>query len=156
MRGFKIDLSGAWKQAERKLAKLAFLDLQELHEELGEYMIAETRRRFREGIEPGGAKWPKLKSAGIKRGADGRFVEGSGKKNNRKPLLKTGRLRNSVTYRATSDKVEVGTNVVYAARHNFGYRKGKRVLTPRRQYLGVNERNVREMKEIIMERLKGL
>lgn len=156
MRGFKIDLSGAWKQAERKLAKLAFLDLRGLHEELGEYMIAETRRRFREGIEPGGAKWPPLKGAGTKRDARGRFIQGSGAKSRRKPLLKSGRLRNSITYKASTDGVAVGTNVVYAARHNFGFRRGRKVLTPRRQFLGVNERNLREMKDIIADRLKEL
>lgn len=148
--GIQIDLSGAWKQATRKLMKIATLNLQELHEELGEYMIAETRRRFRESIEPGGSRWPALKASGVKRDS------ASGQKNRRKPLLKTGRLRNSITYRATSENVTVGTNVVYAARHNFGYRKGRRVLTPRRQYLGVNERNIREMKEIIADRLREL
>jgi len=39
-------------------------------------------------------------------------------------LRDTGRLANSMTYRADRNSVSVGTNVVYAATHQFGAQKG--------------------------------
>lgn len=45
-------------------------------------------------------------------------------------LINTGRLRNSIVAQATETGVRVGTNVVYAAAHNFGYRQ-----IPQRQFL---------------------
>jgi phage virion morphogenesis protein len=38
-----------------------------------------------------------------------------------KTLTHTGRLRKSITYAAFNDRVEIGTNVRYAAVHQFGY-----------------------------------
>ncbi|RJR20562.1 MAG: hypothetical protein C4582_08985 [Desulfobacteraceae bacterium] len=40
-------------------------------------------------------------------------------------LSDTGRLRNSITVRASERSVSVGTNVVYAAVHQFGAKKGR-------------------------------
>ena len=40
------------------------------------------------------------------------------------PLRDTGRLMNSITRQVTEREVTVGTNVVYAAVHHFGAKKG--------------------------------
>ncbi len=40
------------------------------------------------------------------------------------PLRDTGRLMNSITRKATGSEVRVGTNVVYAAVHHFGAKRG--------------------------------
>lgn len=40
--------------------------------------------------------------------------------NNAKPLIDTARLRQSITTRVTKNEIFVGTNVVYAATHQFG------------------------------------
>jgi phage virion morphogenesis protein len=45
-------------------------------------------------------------------------------------LVKTGRLVNSIFPRSDATKAQVGTNVVYAAIHQFGGKIGARVLTP--------------------------
>lgn len=57
---------------------------------------------FRTSKDPHGKPWkPVLRAGG-------------------QPLVDTGRLRNSLTTRATGLTAEVGTNVLYAAVHQFG------------------------------------
>lgn len=75
---------------------------------VGQYMKASTQLRFRSQSGPDGEKW--LPSQRAKR-------EGG------QTLRLTGRLRNSITWRAGPDYAEAGTNVVYAAAHQFGVRK---------------------------------
>ena len=42
-----------------------------------------------------------------------------------RPLRDTGRLMNSITKKISGDAVYVGTNVIYAATHQFGAKKGR-------------------------------
>ncbi|MDO4693055.1 MAG: phage virion morphogenesis protein [Eikenella sp.] len=48
-----------------------------------------------------------------------------------KILQNTGRLRNSITEQSDNDSAVVGTNVVYAAIHNFGGQTAAHVIYPR-------------------------
>ncbi len=72
---------------------------------IGAAMEAKTRLRFREGIDPDGAAWPPSKRA-LK-------VHGQ-------TLVKSGRLRDSITHNVFDGGVEWGSNVIYAAIHQFG------------------------------------
>lgn len=72
---------------------------------IGLEMVTSTGRRFETGTAPDGSRWPRSLAA---------LQEG------RQTLIKTGRLRDSITYNATSTDVEVGTNVEYAPPHQFG------------------------------------
>ncbi|MYE01471.1 MAG: phage virion morphogenesis protein [Alphaproteobacteria bacterium] len=47
-------------------------------------------------------------------------------------LTDTGRLRKSITWNRLPDGVEVGTNVVYAAIHQFGGKTKPRIIRPKR------------------------
>jgi len=78
-------------------------------------------------------------------------------KRNSRILTETGRLRDSITSRAGRDQVAVGTNVIYAAVHQFGativpknathlvFRLAtgvvlaKSVTVPARPFLGIND-----------------
>jgi len=80
-----------------------------------------------------------------------------------KPLLNTNRLRNSIMMDASDDEATVGTNVKYAATHNFGatikpkngkylkfkiggkFVQVKQVVIPARQFLGFGDRLVRKI-----------
>ena len=79
---------------------------------IGRYLVASTLRRFESERAPDGTPW--LKSA--------RAVAGSGQ-----TLTDTGRLRGSIAHVVTDGgrAVEVGSNVVYAAIHQFGGLAGK-------------------------------
>ena len=50
---------------------------------------------------------------------------------NHKILQKTGRLRNSITEASDNDSARVGTNVAYAAIHNFGGQTAAHMIYPR-------------------------
>jgi len=50
---------------------------------------------------------------------------------NHKILQNTGRLRNSITETSDNDSARVGTNVAYAAIHNFGGQTAAHMIYPR-------------------------
>jgi phage virion morphogenesis protein len=87
------------------LAKLAqqINNREPVLEEIGAEILKRVQLNFRNSQSPEGIAWASLKSR------------------NGKPLVDTSRLRNSITAQATNDSVSVGTNVVYAAVHQFGH-----------------------------------
>lgn len=75
---------------------------------IGELLVRSTEDRFRDQQDPEGSSWAPLSAATLKR-----------KKGN-KILTESRRLRDSIVYHAAGDALQVGTNVVYAAVHQFG------------------------------------
>lgn len=67
------------------------------------------------------------------------------------PLRDTGRLMNSMGRHVSSDKVQVGTNVVYAAIHNFGGQagRGRKVTIPARPFMLLQDEDIFEVKDIL-------
>ena len=112
------------------LARLAEVlsDPGDIMDRIGRYLVASTHRRFERERAPDGTPW--LKSARA-------IAEGN------RTLTDTGRLRGSIAHVFTDGGrgVEVGTNVVYAAIHQWGGRagRGRRAKIPARPYLGVDE-----------------
>lgn len=107
---------------------------------IGAAMIAATQRRFETGIGPDGQAWR----------PSARAVAQGGK-----TLVDTGRLMQSLSHLVAGDAVEWGTNVIYAAVHQFGkpikptkgerltflipgvgWRSPKEVTMPARPFLG--------------------
>lgn len=74
-------------------------------QQMGRYGKTSTQRRFRNQHGPDFVRWKPSKRA----------EEDAGE-----TLRKSGRLRNSITYNVGSFGVEWGTNVEYAAAHQFG------------------------------------
>lgn len=89
----------------RVMKKLADADTQSLMEEIGDYVLSETLLNFEQEQTPEGQPWDKSIRA----------REGGGK-----TLQDRGHLRDSYTFDALSDQVEIGSNVIYAAIHHFG------------------------------------
>lgn len=83
---------------------------------IGQKMVTSTLDRFERETGPDGRPW--------KRSARARREGGQ-------TLTKSGRLRGSLTHNATDDNVEWGTNVEYAAPHQFGARTPARTIVPR-------------------------
>jgi phage virion morphogenesis protein len=73
-----------------------------LFEQIGADLEAEVALGFNDGADPYGNAW-----------AHPVFRDGQ-------PLRDTGRLMNSITHNADDKGVEIGTNVCYAATHQFG------------------------------------
>lgn len=123
-------------------AAAAAEDMTGLMDRLGAALVASTQLRFDEQVSPAGVPWTRsLRAASV----------------GGKTLLDRGRLRASITHRPARDRVEVGTNVRYAAVHQLGatitaktpkglrFRIGnawvtkRQVTIPARPFLGLDE-----------------
>ena len=80
---------------------------------IGGHLLASTQRRFEATTAPGGDRWARL----APRTARERIKRGYGIDT---ILRRTGILYGSLTYVASGEAVEVGTNNPYAAAHQFG------------------------------------
>lgn len=108
-------------------------DMTPLMNIIGETIRSSVVYNFEVGGRP--EKWPESNRAILQDG---------------QTLVDTGRLRTSINYQAGRDRVEVGTNVVYAAIHQFG--QGR---IPKREFLLVQNEDLEEIREATIEYLIG-
>lgn len=102
-------------QRRLRAAAGAFSNLRPMLTEIGEATVESTKLRFKSsGPSPDGSPWKPLSAATIRSRRKGKGAEAP------MPLLDTGRLRNSITKRVDANSVFIGTNVEYAAAHQFG------------------------------------
>ena len=96
-------------------------NLQPAMDAIGGHLVSATTRRFETESGPDGTKWTPSRRA---------------RKEGGQTLTDTARLRQSVTHNATADSVEVGTNLPYAAIHQFGgeIQRAARTQTIHRMY----------------------
>lgn len=76
-----------------------------------------------------------------------------------KTLVDKAILQNSIKPKAFPDRAEIGTNVVYAAIHQFGGKAGRghKVNIPARPYLMVQDEDWTEIKAALMDHImKGV
>lgn len=104
--------------------------------DVGEYLKQSVEQRFREQVDPNRNPWISLS----------RSTE---KKRNKKILTESKRLRRSIVYRASRDQLELGTNVIYAATHQFG-----RGPIPARPFLGFSDADRDEILTLASEHLE--
>ncbi len=146
-----------------------FKKLEPAFKQIGEYMIASIIKNFEAGGRP--QRWKPLKlmtivqryggvrksfkkswrkTGEVKRG----FSEYAGK---HKILIKSGKLMKSITYKAFKDHVEIGTNLVYAAIHQFGGAAGRRhrALIPARPYLLVQEEDKLRIQKFLKDHIES-
>lgn len=109
---------------------------------IGEALVSGTLQRFDAEESPSGEKWEASQRA---------TAEGG------KTLTDTARLRKSIDYAATSSKVMVGSNVVYARIHQMGGKAGKghNATITTRPYLGVSDADMEEVKAVLADFLGG-
>jgi phage gpG-like protein len=100
----------------------------------GTYMIGSIQRNFTASGRP--AKWQALAASTIAQRRRGKGRGGV------KPLIDTGRMKNSESMRVGSKQVEVGTNMVQAKRQHFGYPEGTgrgHSKTPARPFMMIQD-----------------
>lgn len=132
------------------------------------YLGSITRRRFMTSTDPGGNPWPELKRP-RNRKRDKAAKGGSGQK----PLWDTATLMNSASgqegatdsvSRTTAWSVEQGTNLDYAAVHNFGHTFHRTTcfgkptrpydqVIPQREFIGITEQDADRIAEIAADNL---
>lgn len=136
-----VDLRVALQDAgvAARLARAATVigNLLPLMEEIGASLETSTRMRFERGAGPDGGAWRPSRRGG-------------------KTLVDTGRLLASMTHNASRDHVEVGSNVIYAAIHQFGGRTGRGLAVdmPARPFLGLDADDEREIDDLISDYLR--
>lgn len=126
---------------------------------IGESLVTSTQHRFETGTDPDGSAWPVSLRAALQNG---------------QTLADSGRLKDSLTYRAAPQSVEVGTNVIYAAIHQFGgviraksakalaftlangaFVLARQVTMPRRAFLGLDSEDRQEIPATVADWLGG-
>lgn len=110
MSGFSIEVDA--REVNAALARLREQvgNLTPAMRAIGQTLVTDADLGFRAQSDPWGAPWEPLAASTLKR-----------RRGKRAQILRdTGRLANSFSYRADARSVEVGTNVAYAAIHQFG------------------------------------
>lgn len=168
-----VRITGDIRKLERKLRGLQNLRLQPAAHQIGEALVSSTIRRFNEQKAPDGTPWQPLaassvaprkkdftRSGRLRKRAERRLM-------NRKILIQTARLRNSIAFKVKGTSVAVGTNVVYAATHQFGAKAGNFGQTsrgqaipfgdvPARPFLGISSDDQAEIDRILKRKLDSL
>ena len=105
MSGVRIE--GDIRKLYKRLSKLENNDMRRVNAVLAEAIRASTLDRFRNEEAPDGTKWKPTKRT-------------STSTRREKILTNTGRLRRSINSKSDRRGFAVGTNVKYAATHQFG------------------------------------
>ena len=143
-----------------------FEDLTPAWKATGEFLVGSVEEVFQSGGVPN--KWPELAPATIiqrmggsqkriftKKGA---FKAGAARKfGTIKTLIRSGRLLRSITYDARRDSVRVGTNVLYAAIHQFGGKagRGRTVEIPARPFIVFRDKDYDAAADNIVSYIKS-
>nr|DAZ33165.1 MAG TPA: virion morphogenesis protein [Caudoviricetes sp.] len=158
--GYSIRLEGDTKRLMNKLKKLQNIDTKGINSAIAEGLRTSTLERFKEGKDPADKRW----QTSIRAASEGG-----------KTLVQTAQLRNSIRSKADKSGAAVGTNVKYAATHQFGAKrtirakssKGLRfnvgghwvtkdkvkVNIPARPFLGISKEDEEEIKGILEDAL---
>ncbi len=143
----------------RKIRSCSEIDRRSINAALAEGIRESTLERFREGKAPNGREW----KTSIRAAQEGG-----------RTLIQTGQLRNSIHARSDASGFAVGTNVKYAATHQFGepgrtirarkkkalhfqiggkwiIRKQVHITIPARPFLGLSDEDMQEMKATVEE-----
>ncbi len=118
--GVRLDLEYDDSAAGRALMRLVreMADPRPVFDEIGGRLVTSVQHRFERGQGPSGAAWP---------------ISGRARRESGQTLVMTGRLLGSIAHNASRDGVEVGTNVGYAAIHQFGGRTKPRTIRARQK-----------------------
>lgn len=154
--GFQVEIDDAQVQGALDRLIAAGQDLTPAMDRIGSMLVSSVIHRFETGQAPGGAPWkPSIRA----------------REQGGQTLIDSGRLRTSITYMPGPSSVEVGTNVVYAAIHQFGgtihaknaphlvFKIGGRfaskdqVTIPPRPFLGIDEGDRAEIGNILRDHL---
>ena len=127
--------------------------------ELGEYGLRSTRARFKTQTAPDGTAWAALQP----------WYQKEKRRNKNRILTLNGDLRGKMTWQPVGDRtVEIGSNLPYAAVHQFGAtikpraakvlmfrgHVAKSVTIPARPYLGLSDEDRSEIVERTLEWLQ--
>ena len=131
--------SDSIQQLQERLASLASLASDDtLLTALGTEIESQTRRRIAdEKTTPAGADWPDWSEDYALSRHTGQSLLQSG-----------GGLLDSIQYLVSGDILEVGSNLIYAALHQFGG-EPVGIDVPAREWLGLSDDNLADLHEVL-------
>lgn len=146
------------------LARLshALGDLTPVMQDIGEFLVESTKRRFESGAAPDGTPWAAKSPTTIE------AYERRGDRVDFRPLFgPSGRLSREVNFRAGPDEVEVGSSLIYAAVMQGGATKGAFGTTsrggaipwgtiPARPFIGLSDTDQAAVLDIVSEWLEDV
>lgn len=134
------------------LARLhaAMSDMSPVMQEIGELLVASTKTRFQTGTAPSGAKWAAKSPATI-----AAYLARKERADTRPLFGPSGDLSRQIFYDAGPDRVEWGSNMIYAAMMHFGGSKSAYPHLwgdiPARPFLGISDDDETGIKATIEE-----
>ncbi|MEI8642744.1 phage virion morphogenesis protein [Pseudoalteromonas sp. Hal040] len=147
MAGAKIQISSEGAQTVSDVLIQLVNNLDDLAPALGnvgEHLMLTHRDHFDQQRSPDGDPWQPLSPEYAKRK----------KKNKDKILRLNDILRDTFAYNVGDESLEFGTNMEYAAIHQFGGTSdmiSRLAAIPARKFLGLSERDEKEVVEILKE-----
>lgn len=144
--GVGFSLSGDWAKLDRVLKRAAGPGaFGRATKRIAEHGVSSTKLRFQDQKDPQGRPWIP---------SDRVLTRGG------KTLVDTARLRNSITGKSDAAQAEWGTNVVYAATHQYGRvirrsRSGGGSI-PARPFIGINRDDREAIEEILRDVFGGV
>ena len=144
MAGGGIALEGMDK-IQRELARLASRtsNLEPALRDMGEELLQSTDQHFEKGENAEGKQWKALKEQTLKRKL-------ASSRSRTRTLEDSGTLRDTIRHQTTADTLEVGTDRVYGATHQFG---DKARNIPARPFLGLSEEDKQKLERIVAKHL---
>lgn len=156
---YSIRLDGDTRAMLRRIRSFSEIDKQGINAALAEGVRESTLERFKQSKDPDGRRW----KTSIRAAQEGG-----------KTLIQSAQLRNSIHAKSDASSFAVGTNVKYAATHQFGEpgrtirarkkkalrfqvggkwvtKKQVRITIPARPFLGLSEDDMQEMKATVEE-----
>jgi phage virion morphogenesis protein len=121
-------------------------------ETIGNYLVSVISESFEGEKSPDGTAWEPLSTI-VKNSKKERMRKlktlTKGEDYKRKILHESGRLAGDFRPKIEGDKLTIGTNLIYAAIHQFGGQagRGKKVTIPARPYLPITGDNLTEKTE---------
>lgn len=154
-----VRLEGDVRRLQKALKNLSEVDIKALKKAIGTSLRDSTVERFKESKDPDDKAWKPSRNSIL---------------NNKKTLVDSSRLRNSIKPKETKTGVAVGTNTIYAATHQFGekgriirpknakaltfqidgkWRRAKKVKIkiPARPFMGISEEDMAEITSMTLK-----
>ncbi len=147
--GLQITVHGD-EEIEKLFARLTSPQFSEMLGYIGGHLESSTNQRFADEKDPLGNAWQEWseKYARTRHGGQRKLM--SGRNASGEP---SQNLHRSFSWQIKGGTLVFGTNVTYAAVHQFGSKKksGRGSGIPARPFLGINDHDRKEIREIVEE-----
>lgn len=142
--GVQVAIEGL-EELQGRLHALKSWRTHDLLSGIGAMLESQTKHRISsEKSSPGGQKWQPWSDAYAKTRHGGQSL-----------LQNENNLLESIQFIVSGGQVEVGTNLVYGAVHQYGF-DGKNYRIPQREYLGLSPENEADVVQLVHDFLDGL